>query len=153
MRALRKADLASPLLPLVLLVLVLAIVRPSVDAQGAATNARLFTNNPTTGNWDPVQSGAAGGIPVGGYSATNITTATTTTLKTGAGQVHCVAVNTGGTGSTATLYNNTAGSGAKIGTVTTTAAGTTPCYDVVFTIGLTVVTTGSPAADLTVGWR
>jgi hypothetical protein len=123
-------------------------------AQSLGQNVRLYLSNPTTGTWEPVASDGAAGLRVGGYSASNLTTNTTTTLKTGAGLVHCLAVNTGGVTSTATLYDNVAGSGTKLGTVATTTAGVTVCSDVKFATGLTVVTAGGgAAADLTVGWR
>lgn len=88
-----------------------------------------------------------------GWSFGNVTTNTTSTLKTGAGVLHCVTVNILGTTSQVVLYDNTAGSGTKIGTVTTLIAGQTGCYDAAFATGLTIVTTGALAADITVSYR
>lgn len=84
----------------------------------------------------------------GAYSFNNITTATTTTAKAGAGTFAGLAVNTKGSGSTATIYDNTAGTGAKIATVDTGTALGTIVYNVAFSTGLTIVTVGT--ADITV---
>lgn len=88
-----------------------------------------------------------------GYSSANITTATTTTVKTGAGTLHSINVNTaGGAGSTTTIYDNTAGSGTKLATIDSTKVGAN-IYDAAFSTGLTVTTTGSGAPDITVSYR
>lgn len=88
------------------------------------------------------------------WTYANIATATTTTVKSGAGVLHSVCVNTLGTvASTATIYDNTAGSGTKIGTINTLALGGCFAYDVAFATGLTIVTTGTAAPDLTVSYR
>lgn len=85
-------------------------------------------------------------------SAANITTATTTTLKSGQGLVYGFCVNTIGTTSTLVLWDSPTASGTKLGTWTTGAVG---CYTLEIGLknGLTVVTTGSPAADITVMYR
>ena len=78
----------------------------------------------------------------------NITTATTTVVKTGPGVCVSVILNETNAG-TITVYDNTAGSGTKIGTI---AAASAPAsifgYLCQFTTGLTVVTAG--ADDITV---
>lgn len=78
----------------------------------------------------------------------NVVGAGTTTVKSGAGILHTFCVNTIGT--TLVLFDNTAGSGNKIGSWTTTAVG---CYslDVNFTAGLTAVTVGT--SDITVAFQ
>lgn len=89
-----------------------------------------------------------------GFSFQNITTATTTTVKSGAGVLHGVTVNTKGTiASTITIYNNTAGSGTKIGTIDSLNLAGQFLFDVAFTTGLTLVTTGTVAPDITVSYR
>lgn len=88
-----------------------------------------------------------------GWLFTNLATNATTTIKSGSGVLHCLTVNILGTTSQAVLYDNTAGSGTKIGTVTTLIAGQSGCYDAAFSTGLTVVTTGALAADITVSYR
>lgn len=87
----------------------------------------------------------AGGA--GGY--THITTATTTVVRTGMGVLMRVMIGTVATG-TATLFDNTAGSGNVIGVLTYTAPGAPQVLeiDVAFNVGLTIVTTGT--ADLTI---
>ena len=88
------------------------------------------------------------------FSNTNITTATTTTVKSGAGVLHQVTVNTKGTiASTITIYDNTAGSGTKIGTIDSLNLAGAFAYDVGFTTGLTLVTTGTVAPDISVVYR
>jgi hypothetical protein len=85
-------------------------------------------------------------------NSTNITTSTTTVVKSTAGVLHAVCVNTAGLTSTLTLFNNTAASGTKIATMTTLTQG---CFllDANFTIGLTAVTAGGTAGDITLLWR
>lgn len=82
------------------------------------------------------------------WSYKNISTATTTTVKSGAGIFHTFCVNTVGT--TVVFFDNTAGSGNKIASWTSTALG---CFsmDVQFTLGLTAVTVG--AGDITVAFQ
>lgn len=91
------------------------------------------------------------------FSYANITTATTTTVKSGAGFLHAITFNTPVASSVITIYDNTAGSGTKIGTITLPAvllaqgAYTAP-LNVSFTTGLTIVT-ATAASDLTVSYR
>jgi hypothetical protein len=87
------------------------------------------------------------------YSYQNITTDTTTTLKTGPGYLHTVCINTPAATGTIAIYDSTAASGTKIGTITSYAS-TTVCqhYDVAFWIGLTIVT-ATAAPDITVTFR
>lgn len=82
----------------------------------------------------------------------NLATSATTTIKTGPGYLHSITVNTAGTTSTATVYDNTTNSGTKIATIDTTAKGTLT-YDLAFSTGLTIVTAGGAAGDLTVTYR
>jgi hypothetical protein len=88
------------------------------------------------------------------YSYTNIATATTTIVKSAAGVLHSIVINQVGTvSSTTTVYDNTAGSGTKIATIDSLSRIGTILYDVAFATGLTVVTTGTAAPDVTVVWR
>jgi hypothetical protein len=106
---------------------------PSRKAQVASNNAlKVETNN----------------------TYNHIATAATTTVKSGAGNLHSVTVNSLGTvASTLTIYDNTASSGAVIGIINTLALSGTFTFDVAFTIGLTIVTTGTVAPDVTVSYR
>ena len=98
-----------------------------------------------------------------GHSTTNITTNTTTTCKTGAGVLKAIKINNPAlltvANLTLTIYDNTAASGTKIGTITVPFGGTTYLpfninYDCAFTTGLTIVTAGpTVTADVTVEWR
>lgn len=95
---------------------------------------------------------AAGALDVrqvGAYSFNNITTNATTTIKASAGTFRGITVNTAGTGSTATIYDNTAGSGTKVGTVNTAVLGTSLQFDAACATGITIVTAGAGAADIT----
>lgn len=81
---------------------------------------------------------------------TNITTATTTVVKTGPGVFVSIVINATTSG-TITIYDNTAASGTKIGTIAASAlTGTTFGFLCQFTTGLTVVT--SAADNITVVW-
>lgn len=89
-----------------------------------------------------------------GFSFTNITTSTTTTIKSGAGVLHLVNINADGTvASATTVYDSLTGSGTKIATINSLALSGAFVYDVAFSIGLTVVTTGTSPPDVTVSWR
>lgn len=107
------------------------------------------------------QGNPAGAIPVyiaaasgAGAKSTNITTATSTQVKTGAGTFYGVTVNIGGAGSTATVYDGTSTAGAKLGTFSTAAQGsvTAPGPGLAFAAGLFVVTAGGTPADITVAY-
>lgn len=93
---------------------------------------------------------------VGGLIATptglfnNIKTATTTTVKSGAGVLHKIVINTTAAG-TITVYDNTTATGTTIATIAASAAGPVYIYDLAFTLGLTVVT--GAASDITVIYR
>lgn len=86
----------------------------------------------------------------------NITTATTTTVKSGSGLFNSLTINKQVATGVITIYDNTAASGTKIGTITAGAALLTDpplqtIYNVKFSTGLTIVT--SQAADLTISYR
>lgn len=83
------------------------------------------------------------------YDALNITTATTTTVKTRPGKLHSIVVNTTAAG-TITIYDNTAGSGTKIGTLKASVVEGTYLFDCAFNTGLTIVT--GAASDITVNY-
>ncbi len=78
------------------------------------------------------------------------TTATTTTVKSGHGTLWRIIFNKPAALSTVTIYDNTAGSGTKIATITNTTD-VKPYflkYGLYFETGLTIVTSG--ADDITV---
>lgn len=88
------------------------------------------------------------------FKYTNITTNTTTTVKTGPGMIHTLVVNTTPTGANSvTIFDSTTGSGTKIGTFAVTATDTFMLYDVGFANGLTIVTTAATTpGDYTISW-
>lgn len=97
------------------------------------------------------------------FSYVNITTNATTAVKTGAGFLHTIVINNPAlitvANLTITVYDNTAGSGTKIGTWTvpfglTTQVPFTIPINVAFATGLTIVTGGpTVTGDLTVAYR
>lgn len=128
-----------------------AVATNTVNTQAVAYN---YGYNGTT--WDQLQVDAAKNLKVvqGGNSFAHISTATTTTVKSGAGVVHTVTINNLGTvASVTTVYDNTAGSGTVIAAINTLAGQTSYVYDVAFATGLTLVTTGTVAPDVTVSYR
>jgi predicted RecA/RadA family phage recombinase len=81
-----------------------------------------------------------------GYSFTNLASTATTTIKSGLGVLRKIVVNKPLAAAVVTIYDNTAGSGTKIGTITMPATLLTDgpytvLYDAQFDTGLTVVTT------------
>lgn len=85
------------------------------------------------------------------YNSTRITTATTTTIKTGAGRLARVLVD-GGTLGAITIYDNTAGSGTIIASYTpTTSVDRDKQFFCKFNTGLTIVT--AAATQVVVTWR
>jgi hypothetical protein len=91
--------------------------------------------------------------PPAGFSFTNIAATGTTVIKTGSGVLHTVCTNTPAATGTLQMYDNTAGSGTKIGLITSFAS-VSGCfiYDVAFNNGLTVVA-ATAAPDFTISWR
>ena len=84
------------------------------------------------------------------YLYANINSNATTVVKHVPGKLHSIVVNTvSASSNTCTIYDNTAGSGTKIGTLSTLTAGTY-LYDVMFNTGLTIVTATGTAPDITV---
>jgi len=83
------------------------------------------------------------------FNYTNITTGTTTVVKSGTGILHSIVVNTTAAG-TITVYDNTSAAGTKIGTLKASVVEGTYIFDVSFATGLTIVT--AAASDITVSW-
>lgn len=84
------------------------------------------------------------------FSFTYISSATTTAVKASPGFLHTITVN-GGTAGTIIIYNNTAASGAIIASFDSTNALETYTFDVIATVGITIVT--SAATKITVSYR
>ena len=73
-------------------------------------------------------------------------------VKTGAGVLKGLSVNTVGVTSSATFYDGTSTSGAKLGTFSTLAQNSLP-LNLAFTDGLFVVLAGGTPADVTIAYR
>lgn len=86
------------------------------------------------------------------YKYLNITGQATTTVKSSGGVLHTICINNPAATETITIYDNTAASGTKIGTITVFAS-TNPCltYDANFSTGLTLVT-ATASSDITVSY-
>lgn len=91
-------------------------------------------------------------VEIGGSPSQYISTATTTTVKSGAGILHKILIGTGGAGSNAVIYDNTAGSGTILATIDTVARDNF-VLDLQFATGLTIVTAGGTPALITVVYR
>lgn len=97
------------------------------------------------------------GKPIGWRYANIVLAApTTTTVRGGPGVLHTITINTPVASSVITIYDNTAASGTKIGTITLPATllqegPYTAIYDVIFATGLTI-TTATGASDITVSY-
>lgn len=106
----------------------------------------MAIQNPTSG---------AEMVETPGYSFQNIVGAATTTVKSGAGTLLKIIINKPIALGVITIYDNTAASGTKIGTITNPAAILQQQlelpYEVKFTTGLTIVT--SLADDITVVYK
>jgi len=81
------------------------------------------------------------------YTPQNITTATTTTVKSGAGILGKIVVNATAAGSI-TVYDSLTASGTKIATMKASIGEGSYSFDAAFATGLTVVT--AAASDITV---
>jgi len=95
-------------------------------------------------------------FPNANYNKSNITTATTSTPKSGTGFLHGIMINTPVASGVITIYDNTAASGTIIGTITFPAtllsSGPAPViYNVIINTGVTIVT--SAAFNLTVMYQ
>jgi hypothetical protein len=86
-------------------------------------------------------------------SFANLSTLATTVVKSGAGTLHSITINTLGTADTATVYDNTSAAGTKIATINTTVSQGTMIFDIHFSTGLTVVLAGGAAPDITVSYQ
>lgn len=76
------------------------------------------------------------------YSSAYISTATTTTVKSGAGVLHSITIGETAAGAI-TIYDNTAGSGTVLCVLKASIAEQTFIFDNDFATGLTIVTAGA----------
>ncbi len=90
-----------------------------------------------------------------GYQHANITTATTTTVKSAPGFLHTISINTPVASASVKIYDSTTGSGTLIGTITlpATLLSQGPMYTLIdawCANGITIVTVGT--SDITVSY-
>ena len=125
--------------------------------QSIIFQGRHWLFNGTT--WDRARGDTTGAYvveqasAVGGYSFSNLKANATTTIKSGAGKLHSISINTKGITNTVTVYDNTAGSGTTIATIDSTLGQSTLLYDLAFATGLTIVIAGGTAADVTITYK
>jgi hypothetical protein len=105
----------------------------------------------------PVVLGVSGIITQDGYNYINITTQTTTLIKTGAGILHAIIINSHAASATIEMDDALSHTTPKIGTITlpgtiTSAIPISLEYDIKFSTGLSI-TTGTANADITVVWK
>jgi len=84
------------------------------------------------------------------FKSTYISTATTTTCKTGRGVLKSITLGETAAGAI-TVYDNTAGSGTVLAVLKASIAEQTFTFDLCFDVGLTIVTAG--ASKLTVSYE
>lgn len=124
----------------------------ALEATQLSILAKIIAAPATSAKQDTANTSLASLVTANANTNTNITTSTTTVVKSGAGALHLVTINALGTvASTVTIYDNTAGSGTKLGTINSLTLSGSFYYDVAFATGLTIVTTGAP--DISVAWR
>jgi len=87
-----------------------------------------------------------------GYSYNHQSANGTVTIKSGAGTLHTVTINTAGTADTVTLYDSTTGTGTVIAVIGS-ATEISIIYDIAFSTGLTAVITGTTAPDVTFSYK
>lgn len=102
----------------------------------------------------PLEAQAPTNVATPAFNGVNITTNTTTVVKSGGGILHTICVGTVGTGTaTFKIYDSALlSAGTSYGTFTTDSKG---CYvfDIVFRTGLAIYTTSTTAANITVNYR
>ena len=121
------------------------VLLPSGCGTGNMTNGPSYLTEDASGRLCDSSSG---------YAYSNITGDVTTTVKASPGALHTITFNNPVATETVTIYDNTAASGTKIGTVTVPASPmpVTLTYDVNFGTGLTIVT-AIATSDITVSYK
>ncbi len=88
------------------------------------------------------------------YLYLNLSENITKIVKSAPGLLHSVVINNQGLGSNKLyIYNNTEGSGEIIGIIDTTVSTIPLIYDVIFTVGLTVVSSDGVSANITITYK
>jgi hypothetical protein len=134
----------------------------SADANNPVKIGGIYESSQTavsTGQRSNAHTTSLGDLTTGDNTKyTHISTATTTTVKSGAGLLYAICWNKAVNAATDTIYDNTAASGTEIGIVTEVVGGgagfpfgCTRYNGMQFNTGLTIVT--SAASDLTVLYK
>ena len=111
------------------------------------------------GSGNKATIGADGGVKTSGapFLSVRINTSTTTLVKTGPGTLKRITVGIKGTigtiASLVTIYDNIVAAGTIIGVIDSLTLSGSFEFDVDFSTGLTIVTTGTVAPDITVIYR
>ena len=139
------------------------LVLPTVALAQAGTPAQALTscgapnNTPVNGSYYSITAGLSGGMCTVdiGLSYSEITTGTTTLVKSGASTLHSVCINTPVISATVKIYNALTATGTPFTlTLPSTITGQSPfCmpYNVYFNTGITVVTSGATDVTVTFG--
>lgn len=95
----------------------------------------------------------SGGVAVvWGFTPVEITSKTTTLVKSGAGLIGGIQVNTAGSSDTITVYDALTATGTPIATITSPTLGQKYCEGYKFSVGLCIVTGGTTAGKYTVAF-
>lgn len=132
----------------------LVSLSPSASWIGLVSIAGVvsFSGNATL-NPSPNYIGLAT-ITEDGYSFYNYISASTVLVKSGAGKLHTLTINTRSTGGQVKVYDSLLPGTGPIAKIDTTLSTTAFLYDVNFTNGLTLDTSSMQvAADLTISYR
>lgn len=141
------------------------IIIGGVDGGGNVQSLRMFTALGVPTILRPLITSVVGQATANGESESldvtqaanlysNITSNTSTVVKSGAGIFHSITVNNPGTAESLTIFDNTSCSGTKIGTSNALVASqTTLTYDVKFSTGLCITSAGTTAGDWTISYR
>lgn len=130
-----------------------------ITAGGSANGSAVVGAPNLTAGYDgttvrTLLTDASGRQVLAPFSKTNITTGTTTLVKSGAGILHAIVVGTPVASATIKFYDGLTAvnifSTMTLGSVITGIDPMSVTYDVAFTTGLTIVTSG--ATDITVSW-
>lgn len=135
-----------------------AVVANVTDANAGASILAAGAYGFNGSTWDRLRSRGTGILQVEeSYSFLNIAAGqATTTVKSGAGNLHSLVLNSAATATnTTTIYDNTAASGTVIAipAVTTATIPVSLIFDIAFATGLTVITATANGGNMTFCFR
>jgi X-X-X-Leu-X-X-Gly heptad repeat protein len=127
----------------------LVIQHKAQIAQAKMANGNLYNNIVTTLTSGTVTITSGTTTIASGAAVTS----GTTLLVTGTGVLDRVIVNQAGAGDKLVLVDGTNGSGTVIGTLTAATGPFVAQYNARYTTGLTIISTGTNASDVTISYR